>query len=114
MVAPADSELEDPRSARELLGQTSGVYRSCPLHFLTLAAAVIVPYLLLVLPITGDGLFEAQDNFSFVFRELVDLFALALVWPLISALHVHAVRDIVDGGRPRLRHVARRGLLSRR
>jgi hypothetical protein len=105
-------ELDRPRSATELLRFTFQLFGRYPLIFPTLAAGVVVPYLLIVLLITGDGPFEYRENLSFVAVEVLNLSSMILVWPFVSALHVHAVRDVADGNQPRLGSVARRGLIS--
>jgi hypothetical protein len=105
-------ELDRPRSATELLRVTFRLFGRYPLIFPTLAAGVVIPYLLIVLLITGDGPFEYRDNLTFVAGQVLNLSSMILVWPLVSALHVHAVRDVADGNEPRLGDVARRGLVS--
>jgi hypothetical protein len=98
-----------PRSARQLLAATFALYRRYPLLFLVLAAAVVVPYQLIVLAFTGAGPL-AQGSLSFGVGSLLTLIELALVSPLISALHVHAVAEVRAGRDPRLASVAREGL----
>jgi hypothetical protein len=112
MAGESNIELDRSRSETELLGATFQVYARYPWLFPILAAAVVVPYLLVVLLITGDGPFEYRTNLSFIDRELLGLTDIILVWPLVSALHVHAVHDVAEGKRPRLSDVARRGLAS--
>lgn len=98
---------EAPRSARRLIADTVALYRRYPLLFLTLAAAVIVPYELAVLLATGAGPFEAEETSVGWALGLADL---VLTTPLVSALHVHAVADVRAGETPELDSVARRGL----
>jgi hypothetical protein len=98
-----------PRSARQLLAATFALYRRYPLLFLVLAAAVVVPYQLIVLAFTGAGPL-AQSSLSFGVGSLLTLVEMALVTPLISALHAHAVAEARAGRRPRLAPVARQGL----
>jgi hypothetical protein len=112
MAGESNIELDRSRSETELLEVTFRLYARYPWLFPTLAAAVVVPYLLIVLLITGDGPFEYRTNLSFIDRELIGLTNVILVWPLVSALHVHAVRDVAEGSRPRLLDVARRGLVA--
>jgi hypothetical protein len=111
MKGRANVELDRPRSATELLGVTFQLYGRYPLLFPILAAGVVVPYLLIVLAITGQGPFEHR-HLSFVAGQLLSLSDVILVWPLVSALHVHAVRDVADGKEPHLVDVARRGLVG--
>jgi hypothetical protein len=85
------------------------LYRRYPLLFFVLAAAVIVPYELIVLLATGAGPFE-QGSLDFTVGLWLALADLALVGPLVSALHIHAVREVREGGDPRLLSIARQGL----
>jgi hypothetical protein len=85
------------------------LYRRYPLLFLVLAAGVIVPYEVIVLAVTGAGPF-AHGSLSFGASSLLTLIELALIGPLVSALHVHAVSEVSEGREPRLASVARRGL----
>lgn len=96
-----------PRSARRLIADTVALYRRYPLLFLTLAAAVIVPYELFVLLATGAGPFEVEETSAGWALGLADM---VLITPLVSALHVHAVADVRGGETPDLDSVARRGL----
>ena len=101
--------MTEPRSAGHLVGAAFELYRRYPLLFLVLAAGVIVPYEAIVLAATGAGPF-AHGSLSFGTSSLLTLIELALVGPLVSALHVHAVSEASEGRRPRLVSVARRGL----
>lgn len=85
------------------------LYRRFPLLFLVLAAGVIVPYQAIVLAFTGTGPFGhgSLDVQATLFLSLADF---ALIDPLVSALHVHAVKDVREGDEPRLGSIARRGL----
>jgi hypothetical protein len=94
-------EIERPRSVWELIGATVNLYFRVPILFLVLAAVIVVPYDLLVLLVTGAGPL-ALGHTGFVTSNLVTLADFFLATPLISALHVHAVREVGDGGRPRL------------
>jgi hypothetical protein len=98
-----------PRRARELVADAFGLYWRYPLLFLGLAAAVIVPYQLIVLAATGTGPFEGSSLSAGVSLLLTasDWF---LITPLVSALHVHAVREAREGDAPRFGPVARQGL----
>lgn len=103
--------IERERSAGEVLGKAFELYGRYPLLFPTLAAAVVIPYLLILLLITGDGPYGYR-NLGFVSGELLSLSQVVLVRPLVSALHVHAVQDVAEGEDPRLRDVAGRGLAA--
>jgi hypothetical protein len=100
--------LDQSRSVREILVATVRVYRRYPLLFAILALAVIAPYKLAVLAATGYGPLRSHENAGVSWLLL--LADSALITPLVSALHVHAVVAIGEGQRPRLRAVALRGL----
>ncbi|HEX8753182.1 MAG TPA: hypothetical protein VF731_07185 [Solirubrobacterales bacterium] len=98
-----------PRSVPGLIADTFRLYRRYPLLFLALATGVAVPYQLIVLACTGAG--------QLTYRQLNGGTTLALflihsilITPLVSALHVHAVAEVREGGEPRVGSVARRGL----
>jgi hypothetical protein len=80
------------------------------LLFFVLAAGVVVPYELIVLAATGTGPFS-QSSLGLGTELLLILLEWVLIGPLISALHVHAVAEVREGGTPRLAAVARQGLL---
>jgi hypothetical protein len=100
---------DTPRSAHQLIADTVGLYRRYPLIFPVLAAAVVVPYDAIVLGVTGSGALTGPSLTTGV-QSLLALIAWCLIGPLISALHVHAVREAREGGSPRLASVARQGL----
>jgi hypothetical protein len=100
--------VKRPRGAVQLIGLTVDLYRRFPFLFLILAGAVLVPYELVVLLATHTG--SLRDGW--VRGLILSLTELALVLPLISALHVHAVSDIRVGRRPQLASVAGRGLAT--
>jgi hypothetical protein len=99
----------NPRSAHQLIADAVGLYRRYPLIFPVLAAAVIVPYDAVVLGATGSGALTGSALSAGV-QSLLALISWCLVSPLVSALHVHAVREAREGGSPRLAPVARQGL----
>lgn len=98
-----------PRSAPRLLADTFALYRRYPVLFLVLAAAVIVPYQLIALAVTGTDRFSRGDaGFGAeLFLGLADWF---LVTPLVSALHVHAVAEVRRDRDPRMGPVVLHGL----
>ncbi len=98
-----------PRSAHQLVQAAFGLYRRYPLLFLVLATGVIVPYEVIVLATTGAGPF-ARGSLSLGISSLLMLIDLALIGPLVSALHVHAVQAVAEGGEPRLAPIAVQGL----
>jgi hypothetical protein len=101
--------LEVPRSTRQILATTVSLYRWYPALFAVLAVAVIAPYDLVVLAVTGYGPLRHSGE-SVGTYWLLHLLTPVLITPLISALHVHAVLAIGEGRRPRLGAVALRGL----
>jgi hypothetical protein len=101
MAAQSDLKLDRSRSIGEMIVDSLALYQRFPVLFLVLAAVAAVPYELIVLAITGAGPF-AQGHNGFVTSQLITVADSFLVTPLISALHVRAVRDIGDGSRPRL------------
>lgn len=98
-----------PRSAPRLLVGTFELYRRYPLLFLVLAAGVIVPYELIALAATGTGAFS-RANTSVGTQLFLTLADWALVTPLVSALHVHAVSEVRNEREPRIGPVALQGL----
>jgi hypothetical protein len=109
MDAVHELEFTQPRSVRGILAATAQLYNAYPLLFLILALAVMAPYELGVLAITGYGpLRHGHENIGTYW--LLDLLRLTLITPLIAALHMHAVAAVKDGRRPHLRAVAMNGL----
>jgi hypothetical protein len=108
-VAGGTIEIEREWSAPELVSATFSVYQRFPLLFLILAAGVVVPYELIVLAVTGAGPLSLRE-LSGSTSLILDGINFFVIGPLISALHVHAVREIRDGGQPRLASVGPRAL----
>jgi hypothetical protein len=105
-----DSNLFDIKrehSVASIIAQALDLYQSYPLLFGTLALAVVVPYEVAVLALTGTTTLSGAKGGAGVLLSLLDY---VLVGPLISALHIHAVALISDGEKPRLGEVALRGL----
>jgi hypothetical protein len=102
-------DLGAPRTVRQILAATGGLYRWYPVLFATLAVAVIAPYDLATLAITGHGPLRHGGE-SLGTYWLLWLLTMFLITPLISALHVHAVVAMGEGRRPRLATVGTRGL----
>jgi hypothetical protein len=92
-----------------MLSAAFALYWRLPVLFLAFAAIVVVPYELIVLAITGAGPSTTGHLGFFAQQELLvaDSF---LVTPLISALHVYAIREVGDGGRPTFIGTIRRAL----
>jgi hypothetical protein len=102
-------EIERPRSAFELIGATFALYRRFPWLFLVLAAIIVLPYQVLeALPQLEILHGAARGWFSFA----LSIGEVALVVPLVSALHVYAVDDVRQGQRPEIAAVARRGVAT--
>lgn len=110
MEASSTIDLARERSAVEILRTALSMYRRYPLLFATLAVGVIAPYELARLAVTGDGPLGSGGSANAGTLVLFELVYYALVGPLISALHVHAVIEIGEGRRPRLVPVALQGL----
>ena len=108
--SPYAIDLDRRRSVQEILGGALDLYRHYPWLFLVLALSVIAPYDLAVLALTGSSPLGGGTHESVGTSFLLLLLNLALVSPLVSALHVHAVVLVGEGGRPRLGEVAVRGL----
>ncbi len=109
MAAAYQIDLQTPRSIREIVAAMLVLYRRYPLLFTILAVAVVAPYDLAFMAITGYGPRAALRHHAALLwldRSLRDVLVLAL----IAALHVHAVVAIGGGQRPRLRTVALRGI----
>ncbi|MEX2448475.1 MAG: hypothetical protein WD404_07005 [Solirubrobacterales bacterium] len=92
-----------------MLEATFELYGRYPVLFLILATAVIVPYDLIAFAVTGVAPLSRSDV-SLGAMLFFDLTNWALVTPLVSALHVHAVSDVRLDREPRIGPVARRGL----
>lgn len=103
-------DLERSRSVGQILRSTLTLYATYPWLFLSLAAAVMAPWDLVKLLITGHGPLGHAHHESFVETQSLKLFDLVLIGPLISALHAQAVLAIGDGARPRLGTVASNGV----
>jgi len=102
-------DLGRPRSVADILASALDLYQGFPWLFLILALGVVLPYDLIRLAVTGHGwLASGKDNVgaSLVFGVV----GFALVGPLVSALHIHAVVVIGDGQKPRMSAVALQGL----
>lgn len=85
------------------------LYLRYPLLFIGLAAAVVVPYGLLVLVIAKTSPL-GQESISTSTALILALVQFAFVGPLISALQVRAVLMIGDHEQPSFIEVVKRGL----
>jgi hypothetical protein len=109
MAGHTNMELDRPRSIRELVVTAFEFYRRVPVLFLVLAAIVVIPFEVIVLAVTHKGPL-AQGQIAFLPRQLLFGIDSFLVAPLISALHVHAVREVGDDGKPSVASTLRRSL----
>jgi hypothetical protein len=94
-----DLHLDRPRSIGEMLSSAFALYRRVPILFLAFAAIVVIPYELIVLAITGVGPL-AVGTLRFLPRNCLLIADSVLITPLISALHVQAIRQLGDGDKP--------------
>jgi hypothetical protein len=109
MAGRTNLDLDRPRSIGEMLSTAFALYWRVPFLFLAFAAIFVVPYELIVLAITGAGPL-AQGHLAFFASKGLLVADSFIVTPLISALHVHAVRELGDGGRPTFAGTARQSL----
>jgi hypothetical protein len=110
MTSDPSVDLGRSRSVGQILRSTLALYTAYPWLFLVLAAAVMAPWDLVKLLITGHGPLGHAHHESFVEAQSLQLFDLVLIGPLIPALHAQAVVVIGDGVRPRLGSVASKGM----
>jgi len=103
-------DLACRRSAGQIIRSTLRLYGDYPWLFLVLAAAVVAPWELVRLAVTGGGPFGHIHHESFLERQSLTLIDLLLISPLISAMHVHAVAVIGERQRARLGSVAQSGV----
>jgi hypothetical protein len=109
MSATSRIDLSRERSLGDILIAAARIYGAYPLLFAILAVAVMAPFELLVLALTGYGpLRDGHENVGT--SVLVSVARLALVGPLISALHIRAVVRIGKGERPTLYTVGASGV----
>ncbi|MBV9048296.1 MAG: hypothetical protein JOY58_08505 [Solirubrobacterales bacterium] len=108
---PPVIDLGRPRSVLEMVTAALSLYVRYPLLFGLLALAVVAPYEVIVLAVTGTAPLGQQSVSAGTGFTLV-LLELALIGPLVSALDVHAVAAIGRGERPGLVSVSRLGARS--
>lgn len=111
MAGESNIELDRPRSVGEMLGTAFELYLRVPILFIALAAVVVIPWEVILLLITGDGPL-AISRTGFLESNLITALGSFLVTPLISALHVHAVREVGEGERPRFFPTFRQSLAT--
>jgi hypothetical protein len=110
MDDPQPTQIERERSVAQIIGEALDIYQRHPLLFIVLALGVIAPYELAVLAATGFGPLTTASHESTGVQLLLFLLDYAMVGPLVSALHIHAVVLIGKGDSPRLTQVAASGL----
>jgi uncharacterized protein (DUF697 family) len=110
MQSGEPSGIERPRSLAQIIAEALEIYQRYPLLFLVLALGVIAPYELAVLALTGNGPLVSGAHQNLGLTYLLLLLDTAMVGPLVSALHIHAVLVIGQGERPSLRQVVPRAL----
>jgi hypothetical protein len=110
MASTDSSDLNQQHSVGEILAAALSLYQRYPVLFGVLALGVIAPYDLIVTAITGSGPLATHAHESVGTSLLLDLLNFALIGPLVSALHMHAVVLITEDQQPRLGAVALRGL----
>jgi hypothetical protein len=110
VTPPFRIDLQVRRSVWAILAAALSLYRRYPFLFLLLALAVVAPYDLALFSITGYGPLARLAGHNTDAYWLNLLLRATLVGPLVSALHIHAVKAAGEGRRPRLRPVASRGL----
>ena len=106
-------ELRRPRDLSGLLADGFGLLFRRFWTFIAIAAAVVVPVELIVSGIGLERLFSDYDPTPPLALLLVPAAVGALVTqPLVTAMTVHALRDMAGGGEPRARNAIARGLES--
>jgi hypothetical protein len=102
-------DLDEPRNVAGIIAVTVRAYARYPALFAILALAVMGPFELAVLAATGHGPLR-HSRTGLGTEYLLLLLRTALITPLISALHMHAVVAMGEGERPELATVAKQGL----
>jgi hypothetical protein len=95
----ATVNLATPRSVGEIIDLAVIAHRRAPLLFLTLALSVVAPYVLIVVAVTGATPL-GQSSVSAETELILELVSLALVGPLVSVLHIHALKLLGEGVEP--------------
>jgi hypothetical protein len=98
-----------PRTVGAIVHSALLLYGAYPWLFLVLAVAVVAPYELIVLAVTGTSPLAAQGTTVSTALTLT-LIEFALIGPLVSAFYVRAVSAVAEGARPVLREVVWEGL----
>jgi hypothetical protein len=109
MNASTDIDLRSPRSIGQIVDLAVIAHRRQPLLLLTLALSVVAPYVLIVVAVSG-GTPLGQSHVSDETIFLLEIISFALVTPLISVLHIHALTQLGEGTTPTLATVYRPAL----
>jgi hypothetical protein len=105
MTRGARVDLNRPQTLSGLVRTGASLYAAYPGLFLVLSFAVVAPYELIVLAVTGvSPLGRGTATAATVFTLL--LLDFALIGPLVSALYVRALLAVARSERPRLTEVA--------
>ncbi|MDF2435539.1 MAG: hypothetical protein JWP44_5172 [Mucilaginibacter sp.] len=109
MNASTETDLQAPRQVGQIVDLAVICHRRHPLLFLGLALSVVAPYTLIVLAATGSTpLGESNASAQTIF--ILSMVGFALVGPLVSVLHIHALSLLGEGAAPRFVSVYRRAL----
>lgn len=109
MAAPLTLDLIGPRSVGEIVDLAVICHRRRAPLFLALALSVVAPYTLIVVAATGSTPL-GESNASAETILILSIVAFALVGPLVSVLHVHALALLGEQGEARLGAVYARAL----
>jgi len=94
--------LAQPRDIAALFRDSLGVYFRHAASFLALSAAVVVPAHFIVQGVGMEQLTASYDESPPLAEALVPtLLGFLVVVPLITAICIHALRAVAEGGRPR-------------
>jgi hypothetical protein len=91
--------LDQARSVGQSVDLVVVGHRRHPILFLTLALSVVAPYTLIVLAATGTTPL-GESHVSAQTILLLDVVSFALVGPLVSVLHIHALAMLGEGREP--------------
>ena len=109
MAAPLQPDLTVPRSVGEIVDLAVACHRRRAPLLLALALSVVAPYTLIVLAATGSTpLGEAGADAQTVL--ILSIVAFALVGPMVSVLHIHALALLGEHGEARIGAVYARAL----
>ncbi len=105
------TDLDRPRTTPEIVTTAVSLYARHPLMIVVLSLAVVAPYQLIVLAVTGSSP-AAQQHVKASTVLILLLVDFALIGPLVSALLVQVLVPVAGGEAPRLAVVVRRGVIA--